>query len=113
MPCELLLTEDHSENEYAEHEGGGDRPLGCAQGQRRSVQVNSPDFDAGDDPLFRPGGRAGHADGGHDDLGGSPPSGGRAPPVPSSRLLAPGYRRRRTIWAMSSRLHPRARASAV
>ena len=37
----------------------GDRPLGCAQGQRRSVQVNSPDFDAGDDPLFRSGGRAG------------------------------------------------------
>ena len=52
-----------------------------------------------------------HADGDRDDLGGSPPSGGRAPPA--TGLPAAAHRRRRTIWAMSSRLQPRARASAV
>ena len=66
MPCELLFTEDHSENEYAGHEGGGD-------------------------------------------LGGSPRQAGPT----GCWLPAAAHRRRRTIWAMSSRLHPRARASAV
>ena len=77
-----------------------------------------------------PAGARAHADGGYGNLGGSPPPGGRAGPrlpgpvtgpasLPARQaptgcwLPAAAHRRRRTIWAMSSRLQPRARASAV